>query len=320
METLKTSVCITVLNEEGSIASLITSLLKQTKKADEIIIVDGGSTDRTINIINGLKTPLIKLIKTKGTSIAAARNIGIKAASGKIIALTDAGCIPRADWLSELTKPFEDKNIGMVAGYYDMPARNAFQDAARVYLGVPVERFNPRTFLPSARSVAFKKEVWEKVGGFNEKLERGGEDTEFFYKCVSSKIQIERASDARVVWKELESLDLKLFIQKVYVYAKGDGQAGIWWHPGKQFSSHNIKISLIYIRYFIFAVLLVMGILSQITILVFILAYLLYVLWIIDKKHDTVRSYNAALLLPLVQIVSDFTVMKGFLAGMLSRK
>ena len=48
---MKVSVCITVFNEEGSIGELLDSLLKQTKKPGEIVIVDGGSKDKTVDVI-----------------------------------------------------------------------------------------------------------------------------------------------------------------------------------------------------------------------------------------------------------------------------
>src|SRR3990167_5258354 len=115
------SICITTFNEEGSIGALLDSLLTQTKKADEIVIVDGGSADRTIEIINHYpacisyaesmagrqKKPVIKFLISKGTTRSEGRNVSIEIAKGDIIATSDAGCIAHKDWLNELTSPFE---------------------------------------------------------------------------------------------------------------------------------------------------------------------------------------------------------------------
>ena len=66
-------------------------------------------------------------------------------------------------------------------------------------MGILPQKFD-QDFMPSTRSVAFRKSVWEEVDGFNENLERGGEDTEFFYKCVKNGVKIVREKSSRVEW------------------------------------------------------------------------------------------------------------------------
>ena len=78
------SLCITTFNEEGSIGSLLNSLLSQTRKPDEILIVDGGSTDKTIEVINHYQKRFgkIKLLKEKCTR-AKGRNLGVEIAKDR---------------------------------------------------------------------------------------------------------------------------------------------------------------------------------------------------------------------------------------------
>lgn len=280
---MKISICITVKDEEKSVGDLLTSLLKQSLKPHEIIIVDGGSTDKTIQILThyAKKSKLIKIVKEPG-SIAHCRNVSLDVSRGDIIATTDAGCVANPTWLEKITNPFKHKSIGLVAGFYKMPFKNPMQEAARVYLGTVPQRFDPSTFLPSARSCAFRKSVWEGIGGFNEKLEKGGEDTEFFFRCVKKSVKIARVEEARVSWNETKQMDLSDISKKFFVYAKGDGQAKIWWHPSKQLSSHNIKISLVFVRYIIGLLLLVYSffnppLFTLLTILFF--AYLIFSVW-----------------------------------------
>src|SRR3972149_3143590 len=115
---MKASVCITVLNEEGSIATLLDSLLTQTEKPDEIIIVDGGSKDRTVEIVRHYqkKDKRIKFLVEHG-SVAHGRNTSIEISRNPIIASIDAGCLARRDWLEKITEPFKHENVGMVAGF-----------------------------------------------------------------------------------------------------------------------------------------------------------------------------------------------------------
>lgn len=288
---MKVSVCITTFNEkEETQNELLTALNNQSLKPDEIIVIDAKDYNNC--------------------SIAEGRNISIKKARNKIIAITDIGCIPNNNWLEKITKPFnENKNI-LVAGFYTMPYKNAMQKAAAIFLGISPNKFNNEKFLPSARSVAFSKSVWKKVGGFNENLEKGGEDTEFFYKSVKVGVKIIRIKEARVVWEEIEKLNFIDIVKKFYVYAKGDGEAGIWYHPTKQLSSHNIKISLIYVRYIIALLLLIIGFNSPLAhwaLLILVIIYLLY-------------SYEKAGLWGIVfQLTSDITVMIGFVSGIMGK-
>src|SRR5688500_1817570 len=115
METLKISLCITVLNETDNVENLIHSILNQTLKPHEIIIVDAGSTDGTLNKLKRFKAA--KVIKASGSTRSEGRNIAIKYARNKIIAVTDAGCILDKNWIKEISKPFRRDLVDVVAGF-----------------------------------------------------------------------------------------------------------------------------------------------------------------------------------------------------------
>lgn len=316
------SVCITVLNEEGSIGKLLDSLLVQTKKADEIVIVDGGSNDKTAEIIRHYQNlpagrqGKIKLLIEKG-GIAHGRNVAIEIAKYPVIVSIDAGCIAEKDWLEKLVKPLEYEKVGVSAGFYTMAANSPLQRVMGVYLGIPPERFDPVSFLPSTRSVAFKKEVWEKVGGFDEKLTNGGDDTKFFYSCVKSGIRIARVGEAKVIWEEIDHLTFKDFAGKLFNHARGDARAGIWYHPVQALASHNIKVSFIFLRYILTMVLIILwlnGSFSTLYLSILVSLYLLYPIW---KWRDVIKGWRGRLWLPVVQVASDMSVMSGFVSGLL---
>lgn len=117
------SVCITTLNEEGTITKLLEGLFAGTKRPDEVVIVDAGSTDRTIEIIRHFqkKDNRIKLLVEKGVSRARGRNIAVELSKGDVIAMTDAGCIPTKYWLERIISPFPS-GVDVVAGFYKMKA------------------------------------------------------------------------------------------------------------------------------------------------------------------------------------------------------
>ena len=103
----KISVVLTLLNEASNIEDTLKAILSQSFPVNEIIIVDGGSTDDTCMIIKKYATQdsRIKLYEAPGLNIAQGRNYAIERAQSEIIAVTDGGCVPRIDWLKELIIP-----------------------------------------------------------------------------------------------------------------------------------------------------------------------------------------------------------------------
>ncbi len=313
---MKISLCLTVFNEENSVSQLLTSLINQTYKVNEIVIVDGGSTDNTVKLIKSFqkKHKFIKVFQKQG-NIAVGRNEAVKQATGDVIIMTDAGCVARTDWIAKLVQPFKKRNVQIVAGFYDMPANNSLVQAMSVYHGIHPLRFDNKTFMPSTRSVAFRKFVWKRLGGFNEKLDKTGEDTIFFYSAVKSGMKITRVQEARVEWKEISNYNLLTFVNKTYKYAIGDAQTAIWWDYAKGIKSHNIKILFVFIRYIAAFILMIFSVqfFSYLSLLIFVA---LYIYLTIYKWRDLKLPIKTLFWVPIVQVLSDFAVMAGFIVGL----
>lgn len=287
---MKVSVCITTFNEENSVKKLLDSIKLQTKKPDEIVIVDGGSKDKTIEKIREYKNT--KLVISKGASIAKGRNIATKNSSNEIIVMTDAGCIAYKNWIKEITKPFERKETDVVAGFYEMIGKTNFQKALKPFLGIMPENFKD-DFLPSTRSIAFRKNVWKKVHGFSEKFDRAGEDTDFDSKIIQNNFLIVRNKKAIVKWEVPDNL--KDACLKFFYYARGDAQSAQFY------STHNVKVYTIFARYLIFLIIPDL--------------FILYLLFPIFKFRKYKFDSHIRLWTVIIQIASDLSVMLGFLAG-----
>jgi glycosyltransferase involved in cell wall biosynthesis len=310
---MKVSVCLTVFNEEGSIVKLLDSLLIQSKKPDEIVIVDGGSTDKTVDILRHYqkKDQRIKLLVEK-CSRSCGRNIAVETSKNDSIAMTDAGCVAKRFWLRRLTEPLTNKDIDISAGFYTMTGDLALQKAFAVFLGTSPHDFNV-DFLPSTRSIAFKREAWEKLGGFPEKLEDTAEDTVFNYKALREGLNFTRVKNARVEWEMPNNFGEG--ISKIYNYAKGDAKTKIFNFPTKGLTSHNIKALLIFCRYLIGLVLLVYSFFHPTTYILLLIAILLYVFRSFRKVYLKTGSFLAGLWGIALQLSSDIAVMAGFIAG-----
>lgn len=86
----RVSVVLTAHNEEGVIAEAISSIVAQTFSDFELVVVDDGSTDRTVEIVERFRDPRLRVIRQMNTGQPVAMNSGIRAAAGDLIARHDA--------------------------------------------------------------------------------------------------------------------------------------------------------------------------------------------------------------------------------------
>jgi glycosyltransferase involved in cell wall biosynthesis len=218
------SVVITVKNEEKSILRLLNSLDNQSLKPYEVIIVDGGSKDRTVGIINSFiaSRNSFKLISADGANRPKGRNIGISAATSEIIAITDAGVALDENWLENLVKPLAQENADFVGGVYVQDGESLLQKCIGILQYPNIEKLRVDDFIPSCRSVVFKKEVWKAVGYWPEHLEKA-DDTYFDLMVREKGFKIALAKDAVVSWTAKNTL--KGLFQQYSSYAEWDVRA-----------------------------------------------------------------------------------------------
>ncbi|MEP6847959.1 MAG: glycosyltransferase, partial [Acidobacteriota bacterium] len=236
------SLVIPIRNEEASIERLIDSIARQTLAPDEIVLVDGGSTDRTVEIVERIAAgdARFRLIRTDGATPGKGRNIGIEAASFEVIALTDAGIMLEDDWLEILvaslapsaTSPgFEGGNgpdADIVYGNVDPVIDNLFEKCAAI--AFVAEKKAKVIRMEFIASCLFKKQVWRKVGGFPDL--RAAEDLMFMEAVEAAGFRASIAPDAMVHW-QLQP-DVLSTLQKFILYSKHNVWAGRqWdWHYG----------------------------------------------------------------------------------------
>jgi len=165
------SVIILTLNSKSTIPACLDSILSQDYQNPEIIVVDGGSTDSTIEIIR--RYPVKVLIENaKDRSIPHARNVGINAASGSIIVFIDSDCVAEKNCLSALVKHFDREEVAGVGGQI-------------FYCRSLIKKENPMTvssiFPPYSPPIAYRKKHLERIGGFDETLPYG-EDWDLYVR------------------------------------------------------------------------------------------------------------------------------------------
>src|SRR3954453_7745991 len=221
---MKVSLIATVLNADEHVGAFLASVAAQERAPDEVIVVDGGSTDGTVERLRRA-TDVITLIEEPGASIARGRNRAIAAASHDAIAVADADCAYGQGWLAALVAPLE-AGADVAMGWTE-PVVGSLLDACVASLGFPLAPgdVDEAAFMPSARSVAFRREAIDAIGGYPEWLPIG-EDMWVNHRWRERGFAMRMAPDAVASWHPRGSLGA---IWNQYVrYARGDGQAGMF--------------------------------------------------------------------------------------------
>lgn len=319
---MKVAFITTVLNEEKNIKLLLNSLLSQTRRPDEVIIVDGGSKDNTIKIIKEWVSKIrserfrkkIELIVKKGNrsvgrneAISRVFNLPvIKKARSDIIVSTDSGCILDKNWIKNITAPFKNGKVDVVSGFYKGLGKSAFEKSLIPYVLVMPDKVKADKFLPSARSMAFTKLIWEKSGGFPTEFSNN-EDFVFAKRLKKLGAKIVFKKNAIVHYLPRKNI-IEAFLM-FFKFAKGDCESGVL----------RPKVILIFIRYIILIWFLIYAYFFRLFFILEGIFYILilYILWAIWKNYRYVKDRDAILILPLIQITSDIAVISGTIFGFL---
>ncbi|MCU0499236.1 MAG: glycosyltransferase [Anaerolineae bacterium] len=309
------TVIATVLNEGESIHHLMQSLSVQTYRPDAIIIVDGGSRDQTVAILQTYQAQLpLQVLIEPGCNISRGRNLAIAASQDGIIVATDAGVRFGPDWLAHLIRPFQDDpRIEMVSGFFRADPQTPFEVAMGATVLPLADEINPTGFLPSSRSVAFLKSVWQAAGGYPEWLDYC-EDLVFDLRVLNRIQHIRFAPQAVVLFRPRGSL--RAFYKQYYLYARGDGKADLWRkrHLIRYLTYLIVLPALLILTLFvhpIFGVILAFG-----AVIYLIGPYRRLAVLMRSASDRSWRAWiTAILMIPVIRLVGDLAKMIGYPVG-----
>jgi len=306
----KTALVATCLREAAAIDEFLAALLGQTRKPDSIVILDAGSGDGTVERIQvaiASGAP-VTLIVQPGANRSVGRNRAIEAADADLIAVTDVGSLPQPEWFSRIISPLESApDVGVVAGYYE-PTPQSTWDAAVAAATVPaVSEVNPKTFLPSSRSVAFRRSAWEAAGGYPERAWHN-EDTPFDLAMKAAGARFVFEPQAVVHWRPHSSL--RRLYRQFARYARGDAEEGIWFsHYTKAYlvataTLGALWLGLLWPPYFWWLPLLAAAYWARHAL----------------RARRRTNSWPAAALAPIVNATLDIAHVVGYTTGLIRRR
>lgn len=303
------AVVATVLNEAASIDRLMESLAAQTRQPDEVIVVDGGSSDETPERLAAWRERLpLQVVLLPGANIAQGRNAAISLATKGVVAVTDAGVWLSERWLEALLAPFESPHPpDVVAGFFRADPHTAFELAMGATV-LPLEaEIEPERFLPSSRSVAFTREAWKRAGGYPEWLDYC-EDVVFDLRLKELGCRFAWAPAALAHFRPRGSLGA--FFRQYFLYARGDGKAGLWaWRHAVRYATYTLApLALLTTRSALLAALLILAAASYL--------YRPYARLLPSLPARRAAAAQAIALVPLIRFVGDVAKMAGYPAGL----
>jgi len=229
----KISVIIPVRNEENKIESCLKSLSLQTLQPHEIIVVEGHSTDNTVE--KAKKFPIKIFYETYGT-IGGARQVGLENAQGDFIAFTDADCMPEKNWLeTEFHVLKKNKNAAGVGCSIENVSKGTWEETinelSKTFIGsgrsIQGRRFKKekKVLSISGCNSLYRKQSLYDVGGFNVKLNIC-EDTEINRRLRKQGYDLIYTPKTKVLHDHTRGI--KLFAKRMFQYGQGRAQSKLF--------------------------------------------------------------------------------------------
>lgn len=196
----KVSVVVCAYNADRTIDSCLASLKELNYPNYEVIVVNDGSTDKTLEIAKSYD--YIKLISQGNKGLSVARNVGLAAATGEIIAYTDSDCVADPDWLTYMVAKFLSSGLSAVGGpNFPPPEDSLVPSCVAVSPGGPTHVLlsdEVAEHIPGC-NMAFRREALEEIGGFDPMFHAAGDDVDVCWRLQDKGYTI-GFSPAAVVW------------------------------------------------------------------------------------------------------------------------
>jgi glycosyltransferase involved in cell wall biosynthesis len=201
-----TSAVIRALNEERYIGRLLAGLAHQTVQLDEIILVDSGSTDATVDIAERFGATIVRIPKEK-FSFGRSLNWGCHAATGDVLFMMSAHVYPVYDsYVEHMLRPFERDETAVVYGRQVGDSRTKYSESRIMLKWFPEESIwdQGHPFSNNANA-AVRRTVWDELR-YDEEL-TGLEDLEFANRAIGKGHAVSYVAEAPVVHVHEESWD-----------------------------------------------------------------------------------------------------------------
>jgi glycosyltransferase involved in cell wall biosynthesis len=196
---LSVSIIIPALNEEKMIGRCLESLAQLDLPRDrfEVILVDNGSSDRTVSIARSFAERLnLRILEKTGVRISGLRNLGAREARGGVLAFLDADCLAPRDWLDRILELTPARYGGIVGAYYLLPENSTW--VGRIWHRYQeAEKSGEVSHVP-AGDLIMRREDFLRLGGFDETIQTN-EDYELCERVRAAGMKVQAFPQMGVV-------------------------------------------------------------------------------------------------------------------------
>lgn len=273
---MKISILVPCHNEEKSIKTCILSCLNQSKKVDQIVVVNDGSTDKSLEILKKFKEKitLVNIAKATGRK-SLAQEQGLKAVKGDLLIATDGDTILDYDFIKNITQDFNDDKVMASAGYVKSIPHNLLTACRQIdyLIGQEIHRraqanINALYVIPGC-AAAYRTKIFKKLISFDH--DTLAEDLDLTYKCHEKNLKVSYNKKAIAYTEDPSSL-------LDYIKQLRRWNAGNWQNLLKHYQvldkpGNALELSLIYCEGLIFPLLLLIALFVNLK--AFFLFYLL---------------------------------------------
>jgi glycosyltransferase involved in cell wall biosynthesis len=216
------SVIVPMLNAERTLAACLDGLSAQDHPAreHEVLLVDNGSTDNSVRVARAYAGVTLSSEPTPGAY--AARNHGLRAARGDVIAFTDPDCVPDRSWLSAIAAALRDPRLELLCGRR-LPARRSPVLASIADYENTKDAFvlggdDEELYYGYSSNMAVRRGLFDRLGPFLERPR--GADTLFVRKAARERSCAAIRYEPSVVVTHLELDGLSTYYKKVFLYGR----------------------------------------------------------------------------------------------------
>ena len=256
---MKISILIPCYNEEKTIARCLESCLNQSRPADEILVVDDASTDRSPEILTGFgdRIKVVRLAENSGNK-SRAQEAGLKYIQGDIFIATDGDTILDRNFVKRVEDNFKDEEIAAVAGYVRslkenwLTACRALDYFVSQNIHKVAQSHLRAIYVIPGCAAAFKKDIFEKYVGFDH--DNITEDIDFTYKLNENNLRIKY--DPQMIVYTQDPADLASYIKQMRRWYGGGWQNLVkHWRSILSRPACIFELSIIYLEGLFFPLL-----------------------------------------------------------------
>jgi glycosyltransferase involved in cell wall biosynthesis len=189
----KLSIVIPALNEEFFLPNLLTSLVNQTRREFEVLVVDGSSSDKTVEVAQSFSSilPNLKVLVSQKASLPLQRNLGAKESNGDWLIFIDADSVVLPYFIERIERFIEEQEPQLFTTWFrpdsEVSGDALFTLIANLFVEGSIVFHRPIAPGPLA---VIRRDVFDLVGGYNESL-TFGEDYEFTQRITSRGVALQ---------------------------------------------------------------------------------------------------------------------------------